>query len=105
MYSVRPKTPEEYVRLVDQALIELDELRACFDYDMEAMGSPPAYLDPLEAGLKRLRASMADGSYVFENRDLPFMEVANKHKAQLPFSHLLAVINHTHRNGLDVGEE
>ncbi|SCZ56374.1 hypothetical protein [Thiohalomonas denitrificans] len=104
MYSVQPKTAEEYVRLVEQALIEIDELRACFEFDMEDAGGQLGYLEPLEQGLKELRASMADGSYHFENRDLAFMEIANKYKSQLPFAHLLAVINHTHRNGLAVDE-
>ena len=101
-YSIRPKSAEEYVRLVEQAIIEVDELRACWEYETEEMGSQPQYLEPIERELRKLRASMADGSYEFGREDLPFMEVANKHKAQLPFANLLAVINHTHRNGLDV---
>lgn len=102
--SIRPKTPKEYVDLVDQAIIEVDELRACFEYEMEDTGSHMAYLEPLEQHLRRLRASMADGSYEFGSEDLPFMELADKHKAQLPFANLLAMINYTHRNGLEVEE-
>ncbi len=104
MYSLKPKSAEEYVRFVEQALIEVDELRACYEFDTEEDGGQLRFLEPVEQGLKKLRASMADGSYQFENRDLPFMEIANKYKSQLPFANLLAVINHTHRNGLDVDE-
>ena len=104
MYSVKPKTAEAYVRLVEQALIEIDELRACYEFDMDDAGGQLGYLEPLEQGLQELRNSMADGNYQFENRDLPFMEIANKYKSQLPFANLLAVINHTHRNGLAVDE-
>jgi hypothetical protein len=100
MLNIRPKTPEAYVRLVDQALIEAEELRACYEFDMEETGVHMSYLDPLEQMLRKLRASMADGSYVFENKDLPFMEIANKYRDKLPFTELLVVINHTHRNGL-----
>jgi len=104
-YSIRPKTPEDYVRLVEQALIEVDELKASYEFDMEDAGAHMAYLEPLEQGLRKLRASMADGSYEFGNQDLPFMEIANRYTRLIPFTELLAMINHTHRNGLEVEEE
>ncbi len=104
MYSIRPKTAEQYVRMVDQAIVEVEELRSCYEYDMEDPGTHLTYLDPLEQMLRRLRAAMADGSYEFANEDLPFMDLVNKHGKALPFSNLLAVINHTHRNGLEIDE-
>lgn len=33
----RPKTAEEYVELIDQALFEIDDLRAAAEYDAESM--------------------------------------------------------------------
>lgn len=104
MYSVNPKTAEEYVRLVDQAIIETEELRACYEYDMDDPGTHLRYLEPLEQMLRELRAQMAEGSYQFGDEDLPFMDIVNKQKEKLPFSHLLAVINHTHRNGLAIDD-
>jgi hypothetical protein len=99
---MKPKTPEQYVELVDQAIIEVDEFIACLEFDMEDPGDQLRILNPMLESLRTLRASMADGSYSFENADLPFVEVANKLNSQLPFSHMLALINDTHRNGLDI---
>lgn len=104
-FSQKPKTAEEYVRLVEQAIVEVDELRASLEYDMEDAGSTLGFLEPLAESLRKLRASMADGSYYFENADLPFMAIANRNRRHIPFVDLLALINDTHRNGLDIGEE
>ena len=98
----KPKTAEEYVKLVEQAVIEVSELRASLEYDMEEEGQRYAFLEPLEQEVRRLRASMADGSYQFENKDLPFMVIVNRFKSRIPFSDLLATINRTHREGLDI---
>jgi len=99
----KPKTAEEYVDLVDQAIFELEELRMAAEYDMDAMGGVFEFLDELEALAHQLRASMADGSYHFANEDLPFMPIVNTRSEQvLPFKELLRVINETHRSGLDV---
>lgn len=98
----KPKSAEEYVKLVEQAVIELSEFRASLEYDMEEEGARYAFLEPLEQEVVRLRASMADGSYRFENKDLPFMVIVNRFRSRIPFSDLLALINRTHREGLDV---
>ncbi len=102
-----PRTPEQYVELVDQALFELSDTRSSLEYDME--GIPTRMLealDGLEAELRRLRASMADGSYVFDDQDLPFMPlIANLDIQVLPFKRLLEDINRVHRNGLWVEED
>lgn len=103
MYMPRPKTAEEYVKLVEQTIIEVEEMIACLEFEAEDSGAQTRYLDPVLANLRDMRAAMADGSYSFEDKDLPFMGVANKLGNSLPFSELLAVINHTHRKGLDVG--
>ncbi len=102
MASMKPKTAEQYVDLIDQAIIEVDEFIACLEFDMEDPGDQMRILTPILEKLRELRASMADGSYAFENKDLPFVAVANKFNTQLPFSHMLALINDTHRNGLDI---
>lgn len=99
----RPKTAEEYVGLVDQALCEVDELRMSAEYDMDSLGGVLPALDSLEQMIKDLRSSMADGSYQFKNEDLPFMELIEKTDDRVfPFKYLFRVINDTHRNGLDV---
>lgn len=99
--SIRPKTAADYVHLVDQAIIEVEELKASYEFDVEDAGSDTGFLEPLEKELRRLRAAMGDGSYCFGNQDLPFMDIVNRYKSRIPFSALLAMINFTHRNGLD----
>ena len=102
----RAKTVEQYVYFVDQLLDELIDLRASAEYDMDSMGSALNFLENLEAQVKDLRNSMADGSYQFADDPLPFMElVKNTDSRLLPFKHLFYVVNATHTEGLDIGED
>jgi hypothetical protein len=101
----RPKTIEEYVDLVDQALFEVEELRFAAEYDMESLGSANAFVDVLEQEVRKLRASMADGSYQFGREDLPFMALVEKQDERvLPFQELFRAINKTHKEGLEVDQ-
>ena len=101
----RPKTPEEYVSLVDQALYEIEDLRMAMEYDMDSMGGAGDFLDLLEQQVKAMRTSMADGSYRFGKEDLPFMKlVESQDERLLPFKYLFATLNRTHKQGLNVDE-
>jgi hypothetical protein len=101
----RPKTPEQYVDLVDQAIFEIEDLRLAAEYDMESMGAATEFLSELEQDVRQLRASMADGSYRFGKENLPFVKVVeNQDERILPFKQLLLKINETHIKGLDVDE-
>lgn len=101
----RPKTVEEYVELVRQAVFEVDDLRACMEYELDDLTRFPAFLDPLEEGVKGLYASMERGEYTWGREDLPFMAVVKRHEVEIPFSQLLELINETHRKGLAIGDE
>jgi len=102
----RAKTVEQYVYFVDQLLDELGDLRASAEYDMESMGPALNFLANLEAQVKDLRNSMADGSYKFGGDPLPFMDlVKNTDSRLLPFKHLFYVVNATHTEGLDIDED
>ena len=98
----RPKTAEEYVDLVDQALFEIEDLRMAAEYDMDSMGAAMDFLTDLERDVRKLRDSMADGSYMFGKENLPFYKLAEQQEERiLPFRQLLLKINETHINGLD----
>jgi len=98
----RPKTAEEYVDLVDQALFEIEDLRMAAEYDMDSMGAAMDFLTDLERDVRKLRDSMADGSYMFGKENLPFFKLAEQQEERiLPFRQLLLKINETHINGLD----
>ena len=99
---MRAKTAEAYVQLVEQAIIEIEEFIACLEFDMDDPGDQLRVLTPLFDEVKRIRQSMADGSYEFENKDLPFMDVANRLSSTLPFTQILVAINQTHRYGLNI---
>jgi hypothetical protein len=98
----RPKTAEEYVDLVDQALFEIEDLRMAAEYDMDSMGAAMEFLEDLARDVRKLRDSMADGSYMFGKENLPFFKIAEQQDERfLPFRQLLLKINETHINGLD----
>jgi hypothetical protein len=103
----RAKTIDEYVEWVRQAVFEVDDLRNCLEFELEDLNRFPAYLDPLDEGIKGLYASMKEGTYSFGREDLPFMDLAEKYADDIPFLTLLKQINETHRRGLEVagGEE
>ena len=101
----RPKTPEEYVDLVDQALFEIEDLRMAAEYDMDSMGDATEFLDQLERDVRKLRESMANGNYQFGKENLPYVKVVEKQDERiLPFKLLLLKINETHIKGLDVDD-
>ncbi len=102
----RAQSAEEYVALVDQAIFELEELLATREYDPDAIEGGSVFLDRLLGEVRELRAGMADGSYLFGRRDLPFMRLVKQASAdQLPFIRLFYRINATHRLGLDVRDD
>ena len=97
----RPKTMASYADLVEQALIEVDEMRHVIEYETDG-GAPTDFLDSLEADLNRLKDAMFTDTYEFRDEDLPFMQTIAKQRLEdLPFRHLLDVINWTHRAGLE----
>ena len=103
--DTRPKTAEEYVELINQALFEIDDLRAAAEYDMDSMGGVLEFLDQLERDVGGLKQAMLEGRYQFGNADLPFMRIVEAQDERvLPFKYLLRVINATHRMGLNVEE-
>lgn len=101
----RPRSAEEYVELVRQAIFETEELRQAAEYDTDEMAAALGFLDALEAELRKLYAAMQAGAYAFADADLPFMAMVDKQNERvLPFKRLLRLINLTHRQGLDTGE-
>ncbi|MES9970487.1 MAG: hypothetical protein ABW092_10680 [Candidatus Thiodiazotropha sp.] len=101
----RARSAEEYVEWVKQAVFEVDDLRDCYDYQMDEMGRYPSFLEPLEDGIKTLYRLMQEGDYSFGREDLSFMSVVSRHSDDIPFAILLRQINETHRKGIDVDVE
>lgn len=88
--------------MVNEALDEIQDLKDAIEFDEDEMSEAAGFVDALDAQVRKLRDSMADGSYQFEDRDLAFMPViADKSPHFLPFKEFLETINHTHRKGLN----
>jgi len=91
-----------YQDLLEQALYEIEDLRATIEFDSESMSSSIPLLQPLEQELKGLLGAMKDGSYRFSGSDLEMMALVNRtHISMLPFKFLLSQINATHTQGLE----
>lgn len=102
----RASSVEEYVELVDQVIFDLEELMASTAYEIDEIDSSPAYLGLLLKEVRELRASMADGSYLFGREDLPFMRLVKRSsEKKLPFIRLFHRINQTHKLGLDIPKD
>ena len=72
---------------------------------MDSMGAANEFLEELERDVRKLRESMADGSYRFGKNNLPFVKVVEMQDERiLPFKSLLLKINETHIKGLEVDE-
>jgi len=98
----RARTAQEYVELVDQVIFDLEELMASTAFDMDEADSSPAFLELMLKEVRELRASMADGSYLFGREDLAFMRLVKRSSEKtLPFIRLFYQINQTHKLGLD----
>jgi hypothetical protein len=73
-------------------------------YDAEDLQRFPAYIEPLEEGIRQVYDAMSNGSYHFGREDLLFMDTLRRFEHEIPFHTLLKQINETHRKGLDVDE-
>ena len=104
--SNRPATAEQYVSLVKQVIFELEDIIEALGFDIDEIDGIPGYLVVLLRELRAMRASMADGSYQFDRRDLPLMRVVKQYsEKELPCIRLLYQINETHKLGLDVPQD
>lgn len=101
----RARNVDEYVEWVRQAVFDVDDLRECLEYEMEDLARFPAFLDPLEEGIKDVYRSMREGTYVFGHEDLAILALAERFSKEIPFHTLLKQINETHRKGLEVGDD
>ena len=98
-----PKTWDEYLDLVHQAVYAIDELRACIDEDAgdEDAELYAQFIEPLDFHLRKLFDDMTSGRYQFPaDSDLAFMPLVQKFDRAIPFRVLLETINRTHRKGL-----
>jgi hypothetical protein len=102
-----PRDPEEYIRLVDEAIFEIEELMRCAEDEedgaMEFTPMVPTYRRMI-VDLKSLRMEVEAGTHVFGGAaDLPFMETIKSNRALVPIAPLLEMLNSFHRAGFRSG--
>ena len=98
-----PKTWDEYLDLVHQAVYEIDELKSCLvdEDELEDAALYNQFLGPLDIELRKLFDEMTSGKYQFPAaKDLSFMPLVKQFGRFMPFRGLLETINETHREGL-----
>jgi hypothetical protein len=99
----RPKTIDEYVDMVHQAVYEIDEFRTGLDYEPENAELYGPFIEHLDGLVRKVYNDMVGGSYEWGfGEDLPYMPLVVKYSRFIPFHRLLLTINETHKNGLDV---
>jgi hypothetical protein len=77
----RASTVEEYIALVQDALYEIDDMRAAIEFDSEGMGEAPKFVDEADEILKDLYATMKSGDYCWKTGDLRYMDfICDAHK-------------------------
>ena len=102
----RPATMEEYLELVKSALFDVEELRMSMEFDSEFMEGSLPIIGQLEKDLRNLQTALTDGSYEFEDTDLPFMPIVESQRnVMLPIKPVLRHINEIHRKGLQAEGE
>ncbi len=99
-----PTTLDEFLALLDDALFEMEDLRAAAEYEDGSerdLGEMLPVFEEIEAGLKQLRTGLKDGSRKpGSGQDLPFMGLVHHWKVRIPIARLLERINDLQRKGL-----
>ncbi len=92
--GLRAKTPQEYVKLIEQVIGELDDIKEVSAYAFDDDQGNLSFVDVLMKDMRELRASMTDGTYQFGRNDLPYMRIVKKlSDMQLPCIRLLYMVN------------
>ena len=103
----RARSPDELTEIVNQALDEVEDLRAAIEYDEEFMGESSIIVEPASAGLTRLLSAINNDNYQPGEGDwLQFLEdLRDIDQHAVPFWPLLKLIVDTHENGYQTEEE
>jgi hypothetical protein len=104
---IRARSPDELAEIINQALDEVEDLRAAIEYDEEFMGESSIIVDPASTGLTRLLSAINNENYQPGEGDwLQFLEALRDidHRS-VPFWPLLKLILETHENGYQTEDD
>lgn len=98
-----PKTLDEYIDLVHQAIYEIEDFRACVE-DSDLEDDWERYLpllDKIDSGLRSLHDDLVRGACPLPSgADLAFMPLISRLGPEIPFKSLLEAVNQVYRDGL-----
>ena len=98
-----PKTKDDYLDLVDQAIFEANDLLFSAEHEGDEddlAGFIPVY-EQLARALQALHEDVRTGRHRFgDGADLAFMPLVERFKAKIPMYRLLKTLNDAHRGGL-----
>ncbi len=97
----RARNLDELIEIINQALDEVEDLRAAIEYDEEYVGESSIIVEPVSNGLSHLLAAVYNDSYQpGEGNWLDFLDtLRHKDHRAVPFWPLLEIVIETHEKG------
>ena len=105
--TTRARNPNELTEIINQALDEVEDLRAAIEYDEEFKGESSIVVEPAAAGLTRLLSAINNDNYHPGEGDwIQFLDALREidHPA-VPCWPQLRLIIETHENGYQAEAE
>ncbi len=92
-----PNTIPEYLKLIDEAVFELEEMAFCVNEepDDELVDLGP-HCQQIADYLKSMKQNLNQGTHTFSDRELEYVPLIRRLKNVLPFYELLNDINRIH---------
>ena len=100
-----PKTKDDFLDLVDQAIYEVDEIMMCAADEGDPEDSQYSAVLPLfeqlRHQLRALHAAVTEGRHVFgDGSELAFTPLVRKWRDHIPFHDILATLSLAHKAGI-----
>lgn len=104
---IRARNLSELVEIINQALDEVEDLRAAIEFDEEFRGESSIIVEPVSAGLSRLLSAINEDRYSIGEGDwMEFLEpLRDRDHRAVPFWPLLQLIIDTHDAGFQESKE
>lgn len=101
MARSRARDKDEFIDLINQALDDVDDLRAAIEYDEEFMGNAAMLVEPISVELSKLQVAVRNDEYLTgDDGWLDFVTaLQNSDHHAVPFWPLLKLILETHQRG------
>lgn len=101
MARSRARGKDEFIDLINQALDDVDDLRAAIEYDEEFMENAAMLVEPISVELNKLQVAVRNDEYLTgDDGWLDFVAaLQNTDHHAVPFWPLLKLILETHQRG------